>query len=64
MGIELIIKIAGIGILTAVVTQILKHSGKDDIATFSTLAGVIIVLMMILDVVAQLFDSVKSIFGL
>ena len=64
MGVELIIKIAGIGILTAVVSQVLKHSGKDDIATFSTLAGVIIVLMMILDVVAQLFDSVKSIFGL
>jgi len=64
MGVELIIKIAGIGILTAVVSQVLKHSGKDDIATFSTLAGVIIVLMMILDVVAQLFDSVKTVFGL
>lgn len=64
MGIEIILKVAGVGIITAIVSQILKHSGKDDIATFATLAGVVVVIMMILDVVAQLFDTVKTMFGL
>lgn len=64
MEIELILKIAGIGILIAVVNQVLKHIGKDEIATFTTLTGVIIVLVMVLDMIANLFDSVKNIFGL
>lgn len=64
MGVDLIIKIAGIGLLTAVITQVLKHAGKDDIATFATLAGVVVVLMMILDIVVQLFETVKTAFGL
>lgn len=64
MEIELILKIAGIGILIAVVNQVLKYIGKDEIATFTTLAGVIIVLIMVLDMVANLFDTVKSLFGL
>lgn len=64
MGVDLIIKIAGIGLLTAVISQVLKHSGKDDMATFATLAGVVVVLMMVLDIVAQLFESVKTMFGL
>lgn len=64
MGIELILKIAGIGILTAVVNQVLKYSGKDEIATFTTLTAVVIVLMMVLDQVADLFNTVKSLFGL
>ena len=58
------LKIAGIGILIAVVNQVLKYIGKDEIATFTTLAGVIIVLIMVLDMVANLFDTVKSLFGL
>ena len=57
MEIEIILKIAGIGILIAIVNQILKHFNKDEIATFTTLAGVIIVLIMVLDMVANLFDS-------
>ncbi|MBQ8749122.1 MAG: stage III sporulation protein AC [Clostridia bacterium] len=64
MEIELILKIAGIGILIAVVNQVLKHIGKDEIATFTTLAGVIVVLIMVLDMVSNLFDTVKSLFGL
>ena len=64
MEIGLILKIAGVGILTAVVHQILKNSGKDDFATFATLAGIIVVLMMILDVVFQLFETIKTMFGL
>lgn len=64
MGIDLIIKIAGIGILSGVVGQILKHMGKDDIATFTSLASVIIVLIMIISSVASLFEQVKSVFSL
>lgn len=64
VGVELIIKIAGIGLLTAVVAQVLKHSGKDEMATFATLAGVVVALTMVLDVVFQLFDTVRTMFGI
>ena len=64
MGVEIIFKIAAVGILTAVVGQILKQSGKEEIATFSTLAGLVIVLMMVLDLIITLFDTVKTMFGL
>ncbi|MBQ4535495.1 MAG: stage III sporulation protein AC [Clostridia bacterium] len=62
MGVEIIFKIAGIGILTAIVGQVLKQSGKDEIATFTTLAGLIIVLLLILDLIADLFSTVKTMF--
>lgn len=64
MEIEIILKIAGIGILTAVVNQILKHFGKDEITTFTTLACVIIVFIMVLGMVTDVFNQVKNIFGL
>ena len=62
MGFEIIFKIAAIGILTAVVGQVLKQSGKDEIATLTTLAGLIIVLFMVLDLISSLFSSVKTMF--
>ena len=64
MGIDIIIKIAGIGILTAVVGQVLKQSGKEEIATLATLAGIVIVLFMVLDLVGNLFDTIKQMFSL
>ena len=63
MGVEIIFKIAAIGILTAVVGQVLKQSGKDEIATLTTLAGLIIVLFMVLDLITDLFSSVKTMFS-
>lgn len=63
MGVDIIFKIAAIGILTAVVGQVLKHSGKDDIATLSTLAGVVIVLFMVLNLISELFETIKTMFG-
>ena len=63
MGIEIIFKIAAIGRLVAVVNQVLKHSGKDELATFTTLAGVIISLFMVLDMILELFNNVKSLFS-
>ncbi len=63
MGVEIIFKITAVGILTAVVGQVLKQTGKEEIATFSTLSGLIIVLLMVLDLIGTLFDTVKNLFG-
>ena len=62
MGIDVLFKIATIGILTAVINQILKHSGKDEIAMLTTLAGVIIVLFMVVNMISELFSTVKNLF--
>lgn len=64
MGIELILKIAGIGLLTAVVCIILKKTDRDEIATFATLAGVIVVVVLLIDMLSGLFDNLKSLLAL
>ena len=64
MGIDIIFKIAAIGILTAVTNQVLKYAGKDEIATLTTLAGVVIVLFMVVNMISELFSTVKSLFSL
>ncbi|MDR3293019.1 MAG: stage III sporulation protein AC [Clostridiales bacterium] len=64
MNLDVLFKIAGVGILTAVINIVLKKSDKDEIATFTTLAGLIIVILMVVDMIGGLFDSVKSIFRL
>ena len=64
MGIDIIFKIAAIGILTAVTGQILKKSDREEMATLTTLAGLVIVLMMVIDMISQLFDTIKSLFSL
>ena len=64
MNIDLVFKIAAIGILIAVLNQLLVRAGRDDIALLTTIAGLIIVLLMVVDLVSNLFESVKHIFGL
>lgn len=64
MGIEIIFKIAAIGILTAMINTVLKKADKDEIATLTTIAGLILVLLIVLDMVLQLFDSIKSLFDM
>ena len=64
MEIDIIFKIAAIGILTAVINQILKLSGKDEVSTFVTLAGIIIVLFTIVDMISDLFNTVKGLFSI
>ena len=64
MGIELILKVAGIGILVAIACQLLKQSGRDDIAMITGLAGLVLSLMLILSYVGSLFNTVIQIFGL
>ena len=63
MGIEIIFKIAGIGVLTAMINTILKKSDKDEIATLTTIAGLILVLFIVLDMLVQLFDTIKALFA-
>ena len=62
MDISIVFKIAGIGILTAVLHSILKSLGKEDLASLATLAGLAVVLFMVIDLLAELFDYVRSVF--
>ena len=64
MGIEIILKVAGIGILVAIACQLLKQSGRDDIAMITGLAGLVLSLMLIQSYVGSLFNTVIQIFGL
>ena len=64
MGVDLIFKIAAIGILVAVLNQLLIRSGREEQAMMTTLAGLIVVLLMVVQEVATLFDTVKTLFKL
>ena len=64
MSIDLVFKIAAIGILVTVLSQLLTRAGRDDIAMLTTLTGLIIVLFMVVILVSDFFGSVKSIFQL
>jgi len=64
MQIELLFQIAGVGLLTTVVSAILQRAGRDELATLSTVAGLAIVLLMVIGLVSDLFTSVRSIFQL
>ena len=64
MGIDVIFKIAGIGIITAVINSILEKTDKKEISTFVTIAGLVLVLVIVLDMVSGLFGTLKSIFFL
>lgn len=64
MAIEIILKIAGVGMLTAIVNVILKKSDKDEIGTFVTIVGIVVVLMMVVDMLTGVMDTVKQLFGL
>jgi|GEM_PF-318541 stage III sporulation protein AC len=61
---EILFKIAAVGILTAVINNILEKSDKKEIATLVTLAGLVIVLLMVVDMISGLFDTLKSMFNL
>ena len=61
---DLIFKVAAIGIIIAVLNQVLVRSGREDQAMLTTLAGLVVVLLMVVGVIADLFSTVKSVFGL
>ena len=62
MEIDLIFKIAAIGIIVSILNQVLSRSGRDEQATMTTLAGLVVVLMMLAQKIAELFNLVKVLF--
>lgn len=64
MSIDLLFKIAAIGILVAVLHQVLVRAGREDQAMMTTLAGLVIVLSMVIKEISALFNSVRTIFNL
>ena len=64
MSVNLIFKIAAVGILVSVLSQVLKHSGREDQAFLTSLAGLMLVLFWILPYIFELFDSMRRLFTL
>ena len=64
MDINLLFKIAAIGILVAVLNQVLVRAGREDQAMMTTLAGIVIVLSIVINEISELFTSVRTIFNL
>ena len=63
MNVDLIFKIAAIGILVAVLNQLLVRSGREEQAMMTTLAGLVVVLMMMVRQISELFDRIKTLFN-
>ena len=64
MGVNLIFKIAAVGILVSVMCQVLKHSGREDQAFLTSLAGLILVRFWIVPYIYDLFETIKNLFSL
>ena len=64
MGVNLRFKIAAVGILVSVMCQVLKHSGREDQAFLTSLAGLILVLFWIVPYIYDLFETIKNLFSL
>jgi len=64
MDIDLIFKIAAVGIIVAILNQLLVRSGREEQGLMITIVGIVVVLMMVVDQIAMLFDKIKSVFSL
>lgn len=64
MDVDLIMKVAGVGMIVAVVCQILNKAGRDEQATLVSITGIVIILVIIVDEIGELLESLKRIFGL
>jgi stage III sporulation protein AC len=64
MEIELILKIAGVGILVSVISSILSKAGKDEQAMMVTVAGIVVVMLMLVEEIGMLLQTVQDVFGL
>lgn len=64
MTVDVVFKIAAIGILVAVLSQVLTRAGREDIAMLTTLAGLVVVLIMVVNLISDFFGSVRAIFSL
>ncbi len=63
MNIDFIFKIAAIGIIVAVLSLVLSRSGREEQAMMTTLAGLVVVLLMLVDKISELFNTIESLFG-
>ena len=64
MEVELVFKIVAIGIIVSILNQVLTRSGRDEQATMTTLTGLVVVLMMVAQKISDLFELIKTLFGL
>ncbi len=64
MNIDLIFRIAGVGIIVAVLNMLLQRSGRDEQAMMTTIAGLVVVLMMLVGEIGTLFDTIREVFNL
>jgi stage III sporulation protein AC len=63
MELELIFQIAGVGIIVAVLSQLLKQSGREEQSMMVSIAGLVVVLLMVIREIGVLFDTIKNVFG-
>ncbi len=63
-GVDLIFKVAAIGILVAVLNMLLVRAGREDQAMMTTIAGLVVVLLVVVQEISTLFETIKSLFGL
>lgn len=64
MSVNVIFKIAAVGILVSVISQVLKHSGREEHAFLTSLAGLVLVLFWIIPYISELFETIKQLFSL
>ena len=64
MDVDVIFKVAAVGIIVTVLNQLLVRSGREEQAMLTTLAGLVVVLLMVVNMIGDLFNTVKSVFGL
>lgn len=64
MDVDFVFRIAGIGIVVTVIGQVLSRAGRDDIAMLTTLSGLVVVLMMVVNMISSFFSSIRGLFAL
>lgn len=62
MQMDVLLKIAGVGLLVTVISQVLARAGREDIATLATIAGVLVVLLMVISLAGEVFSQVQAVF--
>lgn len=64
MDIDILFRIAAIGILVTVISQLLTRAGREDIAMMATLSGLVVVLVMVINMISELFNAIRAMFSL
>lgn len=64
MDIDILFRIAAIGILVTVISQLLTHAGREDIAMLATISGLVVVMVMVVNMISELFTSIRAMFAL